>query len=96
MAPHPPNVGIIGYGSSARTFHIPLLSALPSLTLYAIAQRHPTPSNDAAADHPSIKTYRSAEALIQDPRVDVVIVTTIPDSHFEIAKRALEGGKHGW
>lgn len=32
--------------------------------------------------------------MLQDPAVGVVVITTIPTSHFEICKLALEHGKH--
>jgi predicted dehydrogenase len=89
------NVGIIGYGFSAKIFHIPFIQAVPDLKLYAIVQRNPQPENNAEKDHPDIKAYRSADDLVKDEAVDVVIVTTAPSSHVELAKLALEAGKHG-
>ena len=90
------NVGVIGYGLSAKVFHIPLIEAVPdSFKLYAIVQRSPKPTDDAEKDFPGIKSYRTTEELFADPKVDLVVVTTGPDSHFELAKKALEAGKHG-
>jgi predicted dehydrogenase len=89
------NVGIVGYGFSAKTFHIPFIQDVPQFKLYAVVQRTPKPEDDAEKDHPGIKSYRSAEELVQDAGVDVVVITTAPDSHFYLAKLALEAGKHG-
>lgn len=89
------NIGIIGYGFSAKIFHIPFVNALPDYKLYAIVQRTPKPDDDAEKDWPGIKSYRSAEELVKDEGVDVVIVTTAPDSHVALTKLALEAGKHG-
>ncbi|KAM5485300.1 hypothetical protein McanCB56680_002222 [Microsporum canis] len=88
------NVGVIGYGMSAKVFHIPFISALPEFNLYAIVQRTPSASDDAQKDHPDSKVYRSVEELVKDAAVDVVVVTTTPDSHFSLAKQALEARKH--
>lgn len=88
-------LGVIGYGLSAKTFHIPFIEDVPELKLYAVVQRTPKPDDDAEKDHPGIKSYRTAEELIKDEGVDVVVITTGPDSHFELAKAALEAGKHG-
>ena len=88
------NVGIIGYAFSAKTFHIPFIEATPALNIYAFVQRHPKPDDDAAKDYPNAKVYRSTEELVKDPDVDLVVVTTPPTSHFELAKTALENGKH--
>ena len=89
------NIGVVGYGFSAKTFHIPFVQEVPELKLYAIVQRTPKPDDDAEKDHPGIKSYRTSEEMVKDAGVDVVIVTTAPDSHFELVKLALENGKHG-
>ncbi|KAM0101965.1 hypothetical protein ACP6JE_003424 [Aspergillus fumigatus] len=88
------NVGIVGYGFSAKIFHIPFVTEVPQFKLYAIVQRTPKPEDDAEKDHPGIKSYRTAEDMIKDAAVDVVIITTAPDSHYALAKLALENGKH--
>ncbi|CDM35908.1 hypothetical protein DTO013E5_5421 [Penicillium roqueforti] len=88
------NVGIVGYGFSAKIFHIPFVTEVPELKLYAVVQRTPKQDDDAEKDHPGVKSYRSAEEMVQDPAVDVVIITTAPDSHFALSKLALEAGKH--
>ncbi|KZF19103.1 NAD binding Rossmann fold oxidoreductase [Xylona heveae TC161] len=94
MAPNTFNVGVVGYGMSAKVFHIPLITSLPELKLYAIVQRHPKPEDDAEKDHPGIKSYRSTEELVKDPAVDVVVITTVPETHYSLASLALEAGKH--
>ncbi|KAL5360414.1 hypothetical protein BJX96DRAFT_150310 [Aspergillus floccosus] len=88
------NVGVVGYGFSAKTFHLPFLPEVPQLKLYAIVQRTPKPEDDAEKDYPGVKSYRTAEDMIQDAGVDVVIITTAPDSHYALCKLALENGKH--
>lgn len=88
------NVAVIGYGLSAKIFNIPFIVPVPTLHLYGIVQRHPTPDDDAAKDFPGVRTWRSSEEMLQDEQVDVVVVTTIPGSHFDLAKTALEKGKH--
>lgn len=89
------NVGIIGYGLSAKTFHIPFVSAVPDFNLYAVVQRSPKPDDDASKDHPDIKLYRSAEDMVKDDQVHIVVVTTAPESHLQLAKLALLAKKHG-
>ncbi|KAK4696224.1 hypothetical protein P7C71_g1658, partial [Lecanoromycetidae sp. Uapishka_2] len=94
MATKTYNAAVIGYGMSAKVFHIPLIQVVPRFNLYAIVQRHPKPEDDAEKDHRGIKSYRSSEEMVKDSAVDVVVVTTIPTSHFELCKLALEHGKH--
>lgn len=89
------NVAVIGYGLSAKVFHIPLVLAVPSAyTLYGIVQRSPTSTDDAAADHPGIKTWRSADEMFSDPAVDLVIITSIPSTHYPFTQQALSNNKH--
>ena len=95
MTVQPYNVGIIGYGMSAKVFHIPIITTIPAFKLYAIVQRNPQPENQAAKDHPGVKSYRTSEELLHDGEVHVVIVTTTPDTHYELSRLALENGKHG-
>lgn len=89
------NVAVIGYGMSAKVFHIPLILALPnSFKLYGVVQRTPKAHDSASQDHPGIKTWSSADEMFKDPAVDVVVVTSTPIHHFEHTKKALEAGKH--
>lgn len=89
-------VGVIGYGLSAKVFHIPLITVVPDFVLYAVVQRSPKPNDDAEKDHPGIKLYRESEKLFSDHEVDVIVVTTAPDSHVQLTEGALNAGKHGW
>lgn len=89
------NVGVIGYGLSAKIFHIPFINAAPDFNLYAIVQRSPKPGDDARTDHAAVRVYRTADELVADDQVHVVIVTTSPASHLQLARQALEAKKHG-
>ena len=88
------NIGVIGYGLSAKVFHIPLITVVPEFKLHAIVQRSPTADNDAGRDNPGVKAYRTVDELFADGDVDVVVVTTHPASHHELTTRALRAGKH--
>lgn len=95
MASTPYAVGIVGYGMSAKVFHIPLIQVLSKeFSLYAIVQRSPKHEDDCRKDHPNVKHFSDTHEFLDDPAVDVVIVTTTPPSHFAICKAALEVGKH--
>ncbi|KAL4878356.1 oxidoreductase [Aspergillus karnatakaensis] len=90
----PLNTAIIGYGFSAKTFHIPFILHNPGYQLYAIVQRKPTPTNSAASDFPDAKIYHDAYEAIADKNVDVVVITSTNDTHFPLTMAALKGGKH--
>ncbi|KAF9891024.1 hypothetical protein FE257_005281 [Aspergillus nanangensis] len=88
------NVGVVGYGFSAKTFHLPFIHEIPQMKTYAIVQRTPKEDDDAEKDIPGVKSFRTTEEMVKDPAVDVVVITTAPDSHYALVKLALENGKH--
>lgn len=88
------NVGIVGYGMSAKIFHIPFITQTPQLKLHAIVQRSPKEGNSAPADYPDLKHYTDYKDLFADSDVDLVVISTPPGNHFELTKAALEAGKH--
>ncbi|SPN99015.1 uncharacterized protein DNG_02054 [Cephalotrichum gorgonifer] len=92
--PGPFKVGVVGYTGSAKYFHIPLITATPQFKLHSIAERNPAEGNSAQLDHPEVTHHADADALLSDPEVDVVVITTSCDTHFELTKAALEAGKH--
>lgn len=95
MSPKPFHLAVVGYGVSAKIFHIPFILTLPEdFKLYGIVQRSPKPDDDAAKDHDGIKSWRSVEEMYADTEVDVVVLTTVPETHFEMAQKSLEAGKH--
>lgn len=83
--------GVIGYGFSATTFHIPFVKTLPQFELSAIST---SKVDTARADYPEAQVYVSADELISDPTLNLVIITAPNDVHFSLAKAALEAGKH--
>lgn len=85
------NVGIVGFGYAAQTFHLPLISAANGLQLVAAVSSRPA---DVLARYPALKVYPQVEAMIQDAPVDLVVITSPNDSHFRLAKTCLEAGKH--
>ncbi|KAM0327591.1 hypothetical protein ACHAQA_005884 [Verticillium albo-atrum] len=88
------NVAIIGYGLSAKVFHIPFINLVPTLNLHTIIQRNPTAASSAPADYPSLTHHTSLEPALADPAVDAIAILTPPDTHFDLASQALRAGKH--
>lgn len=100
----PIKVGVIGYGFSAKCFHLPFIQALPDrFKVTAFFQRAEAPNDPKTAeqgshctvDHPDAKHYRTADEFFADPDVEVVIVCSKTDTHAEYAEKALLAGKHG-
>lgn len=98
----PINVGLVGYGNSARVFHLPYILNVPDLKLYAFMQRAPAPATGSrpdkphcTIDYPDAKHYSSLDTFLADDAIELVVVLTQQDSHAEIAEKALRAGKHG-
>ncbi|KAI3394482.1 hypothetical protein diail_2616 [Diaporthe ilicicola] len=85
-------VGVIGYGLSAKVFQIPYIESNPGFELRAIVQRS---GNEAREQHPEATVYSSPTELLADERVEVVVVSTPPGTHFELVAAALNASKHG-
>ncbi|KAH7032631.1 uncharacterized protein B0I36DRAFT_347811 [Microdochium trichocladiopsis] len=88
------NVGIIGYGLSAKVFHIPFIQVTPTLRLHSILQRSPKSGDSAPEDHPEAKHFTSLDEFLADSSLDVVVLSTPPGTHFSFAQQALAAGKH--
>lgn len=84
-------VAVVGFGLAGRVFHAPFVSAVPGLRLEAIVQRK---GDEAAKAYPSVRILRSVEEALSDRAVQLVVVATPNETHFELAKRALAAGKH--
>jgi predicted dehydrogenase len=91
----PLNTAVIGYGFSAKTFHIPFILHNPGYNLYAIVQRSPTETNSGKRDFPDVRAYHDAYEAIRDENVDVVVITSTNATHFPLGRDALRAGKHG-
>jgi len=83
--------GVLSFGMSGKIFHCPFLEEHPGFRLKGIVERT---KNEAAIPYPNAVIYRSVEALIQDPEIELVVVNTPVQTHFEFTKMALEAGKH--
>ena len=82
-------VGLIGYGFAGKSFHAPLIEAVPGLELTVIG----TSRRDAVlADYPGVAVC-PAEEVATHPNVDLVVVATPNDSHLPLAAAAMRAGK---
>ena len=85
-------VGFIGSGF-ARRVQLPGLQFVPGARATAVASGHRS-NADAAAREFGLRAYNDGEALARSSDVDLVVVSSTPDSHARYAIAALEAGKH--
>jgi predicted dehydrogenase len=87
------NLGVIGYGywgpNLVRNFF-----AANDCTVKAVADGRPERLAALAKIFPSVKGVKDAEDIINDTEIDAVVIATSVLSHFPLAKKALNSGKH--
>jgi scyllo-inositol 2-dehydrogenase (NADP+) len=82
--------GLIGFGLGGTAFHAPLIAAVPGLELAAVATSR---ASTVAAAYPAA-SVTSADALIADPAIDLVVISTPNATHYPLARAAIRAGKH--
>jgi scyllo-inositol 2-dehydrogenase (NADP+) len=83
--------GLLAYGMSGRIFHAPFLEAHPAFTLRAVVERS---RKQMQQTYPHTISYDSVADLLRDPTIELVVVNTPNDTHFDLACEALRAGKH--
>src|ERR1700677_2218933 len=87
------NFGVIGYGYWGPNVVRNLVS-LDGSQVIAIAEKSPAARKRAQKAYPGITVTPDASEVMQSPHIDAVAVITPVWTHFELAKAALENGKH--
>lgn len=83
-------VGIVGLGHIGK-YHVAALGRFPGIKLVAVCDRR----REFAALAPAGVDFRADyQEVLDDARVDTVVVATPNDTHYLIARRALEAGKN--
>jgi predicted dehydrogenase len=86
-------VGVIGYGywgpNIVRNLH-----SLESTTVKMICDSSSAALARARKAYPGVKTVSDPKEVIRSPEIDAVAVITPVWTHYELAKLALESGKH--
>ena len=86
-------VGLLGFGAIGAD-HARAVRDTAGLQLVAVCDRDPARAAVALASDPDARVHVSAEDLLDDPDVEVVVISTPPDSHAYWAMVALDRGKH--
>ena len=83
--------GIASFGLSGRVFHAPFIAANPRFELAAIVERT---QNLSAEEYPNALVVRSFEELLTLREIELVVVNTPDDTHYDYCRMALEAGKN--
>ena len=87
----PINTALCSFGMSGWVFHAPFLSVDPHFKFYGVLERT---KNLAREKYPDVKTFRTIEEMLADKNVELIIVNTPSVTHFELAKKVINAGKH--
>lgn len=82
---------LLSYGMSGKVFHAPFLELHPGFELLGSWERS---KKLIQVDYPEVTSFPSLESILEDKSIDLVIVNTPIDTHFEYAKKVLLAGKH--
>src|ERR1700761_3044454 len=87
------NFGVIGYGYWGPNV-VRNLASLDGSQVLAIAEMNEAARKRALKAHPGVLVTPDASEVMQSPHIDAVAVITPVWTHYELAKAALENGKH--
>jgi predicted dehydrogenase len=86
-------VGVVGYGywgpNIVRNFN-----ASEKANVVAVCDKNVAALNRVKRNNPGIRTTSDINEIVRSPDIDIVTVITPVSTHFELAKTALENGKH--
>ncbi len=86
--------GLIGASTIAREWMIPAINTQPDSRVVAVMSRSAERGRQYAADNDIPHSYDRLDALLDDPDVDVVYISTTNDRHKEQTLQAARAGKH--
>jgi predicted dehydrogenase len=85
--------GVIGCGYWGPNI-IRNIDALPEVDLIYIADLNLVQLAKQQALYPHVKTTTNYQDIIHDPSIDIVLIVTPVNTHYQFAKEALANGKH--
>lgn len=84
---------IVGYGGIAE-FHVEALKQIEGVKLHTVMGRRPEPTEAFRTKHGFEKATTDYDAAIADKDIDMVIIGSPSEAHYEQTAKALEAGKH--
>lgn len=85
------NTAILGYGFSGSVFFAPFLDLHDGFNLVGALERN---KKRIQKDYPDVKSFDNINDVLQDPSIELVVVNTPIDTHYELATSVLKAGKH--
>ncbi len=89
------NVGLVGAGYWGKKL-LPKFLAAPNCSVKMVCDLHADLCSSVRQNYPGVGTTDSYEKMLNDPEIGAVVLATPPATHFALAKKAIEAGKHVW
>ncbi len=86
-------VGLVGYGYWGHNY-LRLLADLDGVQPIGVCDADRTRLADLCARHPDLLATTSFDELLHAPGLSAMVVTTPATTHFVVARRCLDAGKH--
>src|ERR1043165_8338923 len=87
------NLGVIGYGywgpNIVRNF-----SSHQDCKVVAVCDKNPVALARVLIQHPNVRLMTDVDDIVTSSEIDAVAIVTPVSFHYELAKKALEHGKH--
>ena len=82
------NIGLIGFGIGGQIFHAPFISGIDGFILKTIRCTNPAHVLLAEQQYPGTEIVPDSEMIINDPAINLVVITTPNTLHYPLAKAA--------
>ena len=86
-------VGLLAYGAIGHEHNLAVQNT-PGLTLTAVCDMNPQRIDAALELAPEAPPFSDAHTMLDSGCVDLVVISTPPNSHYQWAKEALQRGIH--
>jgi predicted dehydrogenase len=89
------SVALVGAGYWGKRL-LPKFLAASGCRIQMVCDLHASHRADVKESYPSLSTTDCYDDLLRESDIDVVVLATPPATHFTLAKKAIEAGKHVW
>ena len=83
--------GVIGFGLAGQAFHAAVIRGVAGMELGCILERR---GSRAKEKYPDVRVARTLDELLADTGIQLCVIATPNDSHFELARACLLAGRN--
>ncbi|MCM4160704.1 oxidoreductase [Antarcticibacterium flavum] len=88
------HVAMAGFGKGGRIYNAPVISSVEGMEIKKILTSSRENISAAGKDFPDALVVNSFEEILEDPEINLIVITTPNHLHKDYATKALQAGKH--